>query len=358
MIDAPYRRNFILVLAIAVTTLFTVMISGFLTPLLMAAILAGLCHPLYRWLLALPFLGQRPGLAAAIVVAGGTIAFGLPFAGFIGMVSAQAAAIAPDFTPWVRQHLLSEDGLHKLVEWLPLADHIQPYIDTYRETILARLGAAVGEMGSFFVRSGTALTRSTLSFLLSLFVMLYAMFFFLSRGPQWISWLAGYLPLTDADRIQVLERGLSVTRATLKGILVIGMLQGGLMGLAFWACGISGALFLTALCVVFSALPAVGPPVVWIPVVIYLLMGGRVAEAVALTLWGSLVVGLLDNVLRPRIIGAETRLPDLLIFVSILGGVGMFGVLGLLIGPIIAAVMATTLDIYRYAFRADLPSEH
>lgn len=357
MNHAPYRRNFILVLAIAVTALFLAMIGNFLIPLLIAAILAGLFHPLYRWMLRLPFFGRRPGFTAAAVVMGGAVAFGLPFAGFVGIASAQAAALASDLAPWMRQHLFSVEGLNRLSEWLPFADRILPQLEPYRETILARLGAAAGEMGSFFVRSGTALTRSTLSFLLSLFVMLYAMYFFLSRGPQWITWLAGYLPLTDGDRAQVLERGLSVTRATLKGILVIGVLQGALMGIAFWVLGIGGALFLAALCVVLSALPAVGPPVVWIPVVIYLLLGGRVTEAVMLTLWGSLVVGLLDNVLRPRLIGAETRLPDLLIFVSMLGGIGMFGVLGLIIGPIIAAVMVTTLDIYRYAFLSDLPSE-
>lgn len=351
MTRASYRKAFILVLALAISGLFLFMIADFLVAVLLAAIFAGLLYPVYRWMLRAPWLGRRPGLTAAGVVLLAAVALGLPFAGFVGLVSVQAASVAESVAPWVRENLMEAETVDGLPSWLPLRRYIAPY----SETILARLGEAAGEIGGFFVRSGTALTRGTLRFLLNLFVMLYAMYFFLCRGPQWIAGLAGYLPLTDHDRAQVLQRGLSVTRATLKGVLIIGVLQGALIGAAFWVVGIGGAIFWAAIVVVLSALPAVGPPVVWIPAAIYLLLNGQTVEAVGLTLWGSLVVGLLDNVLRPRIVGAETRLPDLLIFLSMLGGIGLFGVLGLIVGPIIAAVMATTLDIYRYAFIKELP---
>ena len=354
MTRASYRKAFILVLAVAVSGLFLFMIADFLVAVLLAAIFAGLLYPVYRWMLRAPWLGRRPGLTAAGVVLLATVSLGLPFAGFVGLVSVQAASIAESVAPWVRDNLMDVRASDGLPSWLPLRRQIEPY----RDTIVERMGEAAGEIGGFFVRSGTALTRGTLRLFLNLFVMLYATYFFLCRGPQWIAALAGYLPLTDHDRAQVLQRGLSVTRATLKGVLIIGVLQGALIGAAFWVLGIGGAIFWGAIVVVLSALPAVGPPLVWIPAAIYLLLNGKTVEAIGLTVWGSLVVGVLDNVLRPRIIGAETRLPDLLIFLSMLGGIAMFGVLGLILGPIIAAVTVTTLEIYRYAFIKELPRGH
>lgn len=355
---ASYRKAFILVLAAVVSLLFLYMVSGFLLALLVAALFAGILYPVYRWAMAHSgFLEARPGLTAAAMVLLATVAIGLPFAGFVGLVSTQAvtvaATVANNVTPWVRDHLFSAEGMETLSTWVPFYEYIEPF----RDTILSRLGQVAGEVGTFFVRSGTALTRSTFSFLLNLFVMLYAMYFFLCRGRDWITWLSGYLPLTDHDRRQVLERGLAVTRATLKGIFIIGVMQGVLIGLAFWVLGIPGAVFWGTIVVVLSAVPALGPPIVWIPAAVYLLLSDQAGAAIGLTVWGTLVVGVLDNVLRPRIIGAETRLPDLIIFLSMLGGIGMFGILGLIIGPIIAAVMATTLDIYRYAFLSELPRE-
>lgn len=350
---ASYRKGFILVMAVAISGLFLYMINDFLIAVLLAAIFAALLYPLYRWMMRAPFLARRPGLTAAGTVMLATVALGLPFAGFVGLVSAQAAGIAASLVPWLQEQFTRVDSLEGLTEWLPYHQYIEPY----RERIVTRLGEAAGELAGFFVRSGTALTKGTLRLMLNLFVMLYAMYFFLCHGPRWLAVLAGYLPLSDHDRTQVLERGVSATRATLKSILIIGVMQGALVGLAFWVLGIGGAIFWGTVVVILSALPAVGPPVVWIPAAVYLLLNGQTLEAVGLTLWGALVIGLLDNVLRPRIIGAETSLPDLLIFLSMLGGIGMFGVLGLIIGPIIAAVMMTVLEIYRYAFIRELPSE-
>ncbi len=346
-----YRKGFILVMAAAVAGLFLYMISDFLIAVLLAAIFSALLYPLYGRMMRVPFLARRPGLTAAWVVMLATVALGLPFVGFVGLVSAQAAVIAANLVPWVQDQLTRADSIEGLTEWLPYHQYLEPY----RERIVTRLGEAAGELAGFFVRSGTALTMGTLRLLLNLFVMLYAMYFFLGRGQQWLAVLASYLPLSDQDRTRVLERGVAATRATLKGILVIGVLQGVLVGLAFWVLGISGVLFWGTVVVILSALPAVGPPLVWGPAAVYLLLNGQTAAAIGLTLWGALVIGLLDNVLRPRIIGAETRLPDLLIFLSMLGGIGMFGVLGLIIGPIIAAVMITTLDIYRHVFISEQP---
>jgi len=152
-----------------------------------------------------------------------------------------------------------------------------------------------------------------------------------------------------------LDRFTSVTRATLKGTAVIGVLQGGLAGLAFAVAGIEAAVFWGTVMAVLSIIPAVGSALVWVPAAIILAAGGNYLKAVGLVLFCGLVVGSLDNLLRPRLVGKDTQMHDLMIFFGTLGGIALFGVIGFVIGPIIAALFVTIWDIYGEAFRDYLP---
>jgi predicted PurR-regulated permease PerM len=335
-----YRKTFILLLVIGITALFIAMIRDFLIAVLLGGIFSGLLYPVYHRLLQLPVLQNRPGITSACVLLLAFLAIGIPLTGLLGMVTAEAVNISENIVPWARELLARINLSEQLPEWIPFADQLDPY----KESLLSRVGAATSAAGKFLVRSGSALTQGTVTFLLNLFIMLYAMFFFLLRGPQWIKQLAGYLPLTAEDRQNVLDRGLSVTRASLKGILVIGVLQGVLVGLAFWAIGLTGAAFWGTIVVVLSAVPGLGAPIIWLPAAFYLFLIDRSGAAIGLILWGALVVGTIDNVLRPRIVGVEARMPDLLILLSTLGGIIMFGAVGIIIGPIIAAGLVTILD--------------
>jgi predicted PurR-regulated permease PerM len=349
-----YHRGFVLLLVIGAVTLFAFMIRKFLVALLLAAIFSALLYPLYRRARGWPLFRRSPGLAAAALVVLALVAVVLPFAGVLTMVAVQALEVGANLAPWIRQNLPGQLSLAgSLPDWLPFRDTLEPY----KDVILDKLGQAAGAAGSFIVSSGSALTLGTFSFLVNLFVMLYAMFFFLRWGPEWIDGLARYLPLTDSDRIKVLSRGLAVTRATLKSVLVIGVLQGALIGAAFWVAGIGGVLFWGTIVAVLSAIPALGPPVVWVPAAIYLLLTDRTGAGIGLAIWGTAVVGMVDNILRPRLVGGEAKMPDLLIFLSMLGGIAMFGAIGLVIGPVIAAVMMTMLDIYRHVFVQELPQQ-
>ncbi len=146
-----------------------------------------------------------------------------------------------------------------------------------------------------------------------------------------------------------------MTRATLKGTLVIGVIQGTLAGLAFAVVGIEGALFWGTIMAVLSIIPAVGAAVVWIPAVIYLLSSGQVFAGLGLLLWCGIVVGSSDNILRPILVGKDTKMPDLLVLLSTLGGIGVYGALGVIIGPIIAALFLTVWALSGEAFKAVLP---
>ena len=147
----------------------------------------------------------------------------------------------------------------------------------------------------------------------------------------------------------------SVTRATLKGTAVIGVIQGALAGLAFAVVGIPSAVFWGTIMMVLSIIPAIGSGLVWMPASIILIATGHTAKGIGLALFCGLIVGSLDNILRPRLVGKDTQMPDLLIFLSTLGGIAFFGVMGFIIGPIIAALFVTIWEIYGEVFKDVLP---
>jgi len=188
-----------------------------------------------------------------------------------------------------------------------------------------------------------------------LFVTLYSMFFFLIDGRAILRKILYYLPLPPEDENQMLDRFVSVTRATVKGTLVVGIVQGALAGGAFAVCGIKGAAFWGTVMAVLSVLPGVGTALVWIPGVIYLAIVDRYTAAIGLFAWCAAVVGTIDNVLRPFLVGKDTKMSDLLILLSTLGGIVLFGFTGFVIGPLIAALFVTAWDLYGIAFADLLP---
>jgi predicted PurR-regulated permease PerM len=345
------HQGFVLALVLGVGAAFLNMISSFLIALIMAAVLAGLLHPAQRWLTGR--LRGRERLAAVLLLIGALLAIVLPLAGLTGIVAAEAVHVSQQIRPWVQELLAREGGLtDNLPEWM---DRYIQMLDPYRDSILNKLAEAASTAGSWLVSNVSTVTQGTLGFFVALFVMAYAMYFFLVDGPRLVAALKSHLPLSAEDRDLIVGRGLSVTRASLKGILVVGALQGALVGLGLWAAGLSGAAFWGTIVFVLSAVPGVGAPVIWIPAAIYLAVTGEVGWAIGLALWGALVVGLVDNILRPLIVGRDAKLPDLIVLISILGGIGMFGVMGIVLGPIVAAIFDTVLGIYRRVFAAWLP---
>ena len=168
--------------------------------------------------------------------------------------------------------------------------------------------------------------------------------------------MTSYLPLRETEKELVLDKFVSVTRATLRGTLVIGIIQGTLGGLSFWAAGIDGALFWGTMMVVLSVLPVVGGALVWVPAVIVLAIQGQWQSALGLTLFNALIVGSVDNVLRPRLVGRDTEMHDLMILFSTLGGIAAFGPMGFIIGPILAAVFVTSWEIFGDGVRRRHPA--
>lgn len=340
-----YRKAFILLLLVAILSAFVAIIREYLITLLLAIIFTALLYPIYTRVLKL--LHGREALSSVIVLMFAILIVGLPLLGLIGAVANEAIQISHSIEPWIEQKLPNQRPFSGgLPEWLPFSEQLEPY----KSRILAKGGELAGNAGEFLAGSVSAVTQGTINVIVKFFIMVYAMFFFLMWGPDSLIVLMRYIPLSEKDRLHILEKGLATTKAILKSILVIGVLQGILVGLAFWVAGLKGAIFWGTIVVVFSAIPGLGAPLVWIPATIYLFFNGQTGWAIGMALWGALVVGSIDNVLRPHIVGSETKMPDLLILLATLGGILMFGPMGIIIGPIIAALLVTVLEIYRKVF--------
>ncbi len=335
-----YRRSFLALLVIAVTIAFVAVTRSFLMTVLLAAIFSALVHPFYRRLLRL-FRGRQTlasgttlVLIAALVV--------VPLVAFIGVLVTQAVHVSQSAMPWIQQQIANPGALMTRIESLPGFERIEPY----REQVLTKLGELVGSIGSFVVSKLSDVTKGTLALLLQIVILLYAMFFFLMRGRPVLERILVHLPLSKDESALIVERFVSVTRAALASTVVIGVVQGTLGGLALWVAGIKGAVFWGTLMAVTSMIPGVGATLVWLPACIYLILSDRVAAGMLLFAFCGVIVGSVDNVIRPRIVGKGTNLPELVVLISTLGGIMLMGAVGFIIGPVIAALFITIWEIY------------
>src|SRR5215475_6204276 len=346
------RTAFVLLLVVAVTALFLAVTWPFFKPLLLGALLTGLFHPLYRWITRL--LGGRASLGAALTLLVLLVLVLGPVSAFLGIVLQQALTMSDQAIPWLSQHLGAASTFN-VNEWVvqrfPALARYMPSQDQ----LLEQVGTAAKTAGTFLVGFASRMTATTAAFLLNLFVMLYAMFFFFRDGHKILERIFYYLPLSDEDETRMLARFTSITRATVKGTLVIGVIQGALAGVAFWVAGIDGAALWGTVMTILSIIPGIGAPLVWVPVVIFLFLTGQYLTANLLAAWCAAVVGTVDNFLRPVLVGRDAKMPDLLILIGTLGGLFLFGLIGFIVGPIVCGLFLTVWDIYGTTFREVLP---
>jgi predicted PurR-regulated permease PerM len=347
------QKWFLLVLALLITVGFFQVVRPFIISVLMAAIFAGMTYPFYLWLVK-KTRGREVASAVLTVLAILILIIG-PAIFFVGMLANEALGVSESVGPWIQTQAENPGAIElRLGEWarnLPLVGDLLPDW----AVILSKLGEIAGRTGGFLGSGLASATRGTVNFILQLCIMLYANYFFLRSGKTALAKIMYLVPLESDQEDRLVSRFVSVTRATLKGTLVIGIIQGTLAGLAFALAGIDGAIFWGTIMAVLSIIPAVGAAIVWIPAVIYLLATSHILAGVSLLIWCGIVVGSSDNILRPILVGKDTKMPDLLVLLSTLGGIGVYGVLGVIIGPIIAALFLTVWELYGETFRDVLP---
>ncbi|MEM8954087.1 MAG: AI-2E family transporter [Verrucomicrobiota bacterium] len=347
-----FGKGFVILLVVAISLVFVAMIWSFLQPLLLAAILSGMVRPVYVRLARL-FRGRKALASGVTIVLVLVLVMG-PLSAFLGIVAKQAIQFSQTAYPLLKEwtdesHMIQVENW--VTEKLPMLDGMMPT----RTELFQGLGKVAQSAGTYLAGSVSKMTAGTAAFFLNLFVMLYAMFFFLMSGRGVLNKILYFSPLPSEDEELMLERFASITRATIKGTMIIALIQGALGALGFWVAGIQGVAFWGTIMVVLSIIPGVGTVIVWVPAVIYLFIKGETLTAILLGAWFAGVVGTIDNVLRPKLVGQDAKMPDLLILLSTLGGIFMFGAAGFIIGPIIAGLFVTVWDIYGVTFKDSLP---
>lgn len=342
-------RFVILCLVLIVSFIFISMIWNYLMAMFLAAITAALLYPLYQRLIN--WFGGRKTLASMVTIIIFLLIIILPLGGLLGIITAQAIHVGQSVTPWIESHLNQTENISSLLEKLPYSD----YLLEHQDEILQKLGQMVGSISRFLIDSLSAFTLMTVQFIFMTFIFLYTLFFFFIDGEEILHKILYYLPLEDKEEQLLLHKFTSVTRATIKGTAVIGIIQGGLAGIAFAVLGINSAVFWGTIMTVLTIIPLIGASLVWIPASIILIAGGATAQGVGLAIFCAVVATGSDNILRPRLVGKDTEMHELLIFFGTLGGLAMIGIVGFIIGPIIAALFITLWEIYGKVFKELLP---
>ena len=327
---------------VAVTTLaFVALIGSFLMPVFWAAVLATVFFPLQSRYVA-RFGGRRSlaALATILTIVGLVV---VPFL-LVGVaVSREAVDLHNQITNGAVDLQAPVRFLRRLT---PLATEYFGGFGIDVEAWMRRLSSSAVAVSQFVASSALGIGQDVLRITALFFLMLYILFFFLRDGDRLVATLLRVVPLEDARERQLLAKFAEVSLATIKGTLVVGIVQGAIGAVLFWALGIPAPVFWGTLMTMFSVLPAVGPGLIWLPAAVILLAMGHIMKGIILISAGVLVIGLVDNVLRPILVGRDTQMPDYLVLLATLGGIGVFGVSGFVIGPVIAAFFLVVWEMF------------
>ena len=340
---APIERGGFLLFLGLVTFAAIYVVFPFLTPLLWAALAAIMFQPLY--LHFLKWCRGRESWAAALSLLFITVVIIVPFLFIGGIVLDEVLIVIEAFRqgeidvagwfdtiftalPAQIQNSLLENGFGDMAA---ISDRAQDFAEE-----------SIGLIATQAVSIGSSVASWVLAFAIGLYVT----FFLLRDGQRLGPKLVATLPMEVATGKKMAERFLSIVRATIKGSIVVGIVQGTLGGILLWIAGMPSAILFGVLMGFFSLLPAIGTAIVWLPAGIYLLAVGDIWQGVLVIVCGFAVIGMVDNVLRPILVGRDTGIPDWIILVSTLGGIAAMGFTGIVVGPVIAGLFLSAWSVF------------
>ena len=336
------RRLVFLLLVAGVTYWFFDLTQPFLMPVFWAVVLAIVFHGLQR--LVLRRLGDREALAATLTTLIITLTVVLPLSLVVLAVINEAQSLIELYESGQLDPTL-------LVNWFeqqtPAARMLADDYGVDFEQVRSNIQEGIANAGQWLANQALSFGQDFLSVAVDFFLMLYFLWFFLRDGEQIVQSIIDALPLGDRDEWALFERFATVSRATLKGTLIVAAVQGTLGGLLFWALGIDGALFWGVMMTMLSLLPIGGAAIIWVPAAIIMAVQGQYGKAVIIVAFGALAIGLVDNLLRPLLVSRDTKMPDYIVLIATLGGIAAFGLAGFVIGPVVAALFLTVWEMMR-----------
>jgi len=329
---------FIILLGL-VTLAFLYLLKPFFIPLFWAAVIAGIFKPLYDRLLVKL---KHPNLGASLMLCLIALIILLP-AGFIVRLLVTESmdiydSISAD-TGAIEQKVRNTISV--------LTNH--PYMRSFNvddQFFMEKFRDAIKSIANYIFVHLTDFTQNTVVFLIQFGVMIYALYFFFRDGDRIVKRAIQMCFLESGNGKILYEKFVATARATLRVTMLLGGLQGISGGIIFYIAGIEGAVIWGLLMVVLAILPGIGCSIIWAPAGVIMLIGGHLWEGVAILTFGVVVISLGDNLLRPMLIGSDVELHPLMIFLSTLGGLVVFGLSGFVIGPIIASLFLAIWDMY------------
>jgi len=343
-------RNFLLILLVGISLLFINMVFIFLMPVFLAAVFTGLTYPMYERFLNL-FRGRK-GLASFCSCLVLILLILGPVALLVDQIRVEAINYYETNESQVQEMLNDLDaGLISKIKENEIVKYLGINIDEldYKST----LQEAAKRVGSFLLGVLTK-TKEGFEVLLQLIMMLFTMYYFYKDGDKLINWIKYLSPLDDKHENSLIERFVSVSRATIKGTLLIGMTQGSMGAITLAIFGISAPILWGLVMAVLSIVPMVGAWLVLLPVGLFKIFTGSIWQGSIIIGISFIVIGNIDNLMRPKLVGKDTGMHDLMIFFSTIGGLAMFGLMGFIIGPVVAVLFLTILNIYSIEFGAQL----
>ncbi|UOD49758.1 AI-2E family transporter [Orrella daihaiensis] len=340
--DPMHNRAFI-VLLVVITLAFAWLLVPFAAAVFWAVVIAILFYPLQKRLVQR--MPKRRNLAACLSLLAVILVVLLPVSLVMRSLIAET----------IQVYRTVQSGGFSAGEWIELSynaipESVRPWLTRVGFDDLEAIKDYVSRAATQAIRvignQALSLGQNTFLFVLELGIMMYLLFFLLRDGAKLADLVRRALPLADHQRDRFIDKLAMVVRATVKGNGVVAIVQGALGGLIFWVLGIPSATLWGTVMAVLSLLPAVGAGLVWGPVAIYFALTGDLVQAAILGLYGVLVIGLVDNLLRPVLVGKDTRMPDYLVLISTLSGLTLFGISGFIAGPLIAALFLVAWDLF------------
>ena len=353
-----FENRAFIALVLLVTVAFVWTLSGFLLPVFWATVLAILFTPLFRWVRRRT--GGHDSVAALVTLLTVFFAVIAPIVALGVAVTQEALGVYDGVASGevdVTEQIADLEAL--LPQLTQRAEELGVDLDRVRENAASSALTVGRTLAGRLLDVG----QQTVTFVLLLAVTLYVLFFFLRDGDRLTAGLVRALPLGDPREQRLFTKFAAVTRATVKGTFVISAIQGTIGGVAFALLGLGSPVLWGVVMTVFSLIPAVGATIIWGPAALYLVLSGEVLNGIILVGVGAGVMGTVDNALRPILVGRDAGMPDYVILLSTLGGLGTFGVSGLVIGPVVAGLFLTVWELFTEEFApadtsVEVPGDH
>lgn len=349
-----FQRKFLVFIVLVFLVLLLIFASPFLIDLLIAGVLVAAVYPIHKRILKL--VKARKSLASLISILLLTLVVLLPFSLFAVFIAHEAGDAYTLISGRINEIVVNEDVqdpatfLSAIPGGDKIADLLQ-YVPVTTEDILTTFGESVGQISTFLLSQTTNIIKHLSILLLHVIVFFMIIFYFLRDGDRLVAYLKSLLPLSGVYKEELFTKLSQLSYGIIYGVFGAAILQGFLVGLAFWAAGFNNAAFWGAIAALFAPLPFIGPMTVWIPALIILVIGGKWITGILFLLWCMMVVGTADNFIKPYLIGASSALNPLALLIMILGGTLVFGLKGLIFGPLVLTLTLSFLHIYQLEYR-------